>query len=356
MPKKEKKDNIEETMPSAPLPPEDVTPDLAETQKVETVSAPVVPPAAKPKRTRWILGGVVALIVLIGLGALGGMQAGFGARQQEQQLQEAVEAVAQFQLGVADLEAGQCDLARQRFEYVVQLDPGYPGIQDMLVASLLCAGGTATPIAQSTEGPEPTPDLRGAEVIFADTQSLLQSQNWDTLLFTLDTLRKNFPDYNPIEVDRMYFIALRQRGQDRILNIGDLEGGIFDLNRAAQIGPLDAEAQTYRQWAIWYIVGQSFWEVDWPQVVEYFELLAPAAPNLHDVNFFTATDRLAQAVVFYAQELVLEADRAARDKQWCDADAFMGQSNAYSPLAPEVQPTAAWYTEKCSLDGNEAQN
>jgi hypothetical protein len=175
------------------------------------------------------------------------------------------------------------------------------------------------------------------------------------LLPALDTLRKNFPDFQPIEVDRMYYIALRNRGMERIspAGDGDLERGIYDLNQAEQIGPLDAEAQNFRQWAVWYLVGLSFWEVDWPQAVQYFQYVAQAAPQLHDFNFITAESRLAQAVVFYAESLIQEAERLATQKQWCSAEQKMSEANGFSPLAPEVQPTATYYTDKCILNGDE---
>jgi hypothetical protein len=76
---------------------------------------------------------------------------------------------------------------------------------------------------------------------------------------------------------------------------------------------------------------------------------------LHDLNFFTAQDRLAAALVGYAGDLVERADRLARDKQWCSADQLMTQSNGYSPLSPEVQVTATWYSDKCALNGDEPQ-
>ncbi|MEX1071066.1 MAG: hypothetical protein WEC37_00420 [Anaerolineales bacterium] len=323
--------------------------DLAATQQVKAPAK-----SKRSKRLRWLIGGVVAFIVFIGLGALGGMQAGIFARQQEAEMANAVEAFTQFQLGLDDMQKGNCDIARQRFEYVIELEPGYPGIVDQYVQSQLCSTGTAVP-EEVAAGPTPTPDMRGAELIFADAQSLLLSQNWDQLLLILDTLRKNFPDFQPIEVDRMYYIALRFRGASKILEVGDLEGGIFDLNRAEQIGPLDADAQSYRQWAVWYIVGQSFWEIDWIQVVEYFKLVAPAAPQLHDLDFFTAQDRLATAYVFYAQDLIDEADRLAGDKQWCSAEAKLDEAASYAPLPPEVEPTATYYFDKCALNGDENQ-
>ena len=106
----------------------------AETQQVATRKAQV-----KPRRLRWVIGIVVGLIAFIGLGALGGMQVGVSARQDKERLAKAVEAVEQFEFGKADLENGQCTIARQRFEYVIQLDPRYPEAAEKLAASMLCA-------------------------------------------------------------------------------------------------------------------------------------------------------------------------------------------------------------------------
>jgi hypothetical protein len=350
-------DKNEETMPTSPR--RKGAEDLAKTQRValakEKSATKTQPSSMRPKRWRWILGGVAIFVVLLGLGALGGYQTGLMARQSEQGLQSAVEANFQFQLGVADLQQGACNRAKERFIYVIELVPDYPGAQDQLVLASICAGSATAEGLVATTGPTPTPDLRGAEQIFADAQGLLAARTWDALLPALDTLRKNFPDFQPIEVDRMYYIALRNRGMERIspAGDGDLEHGIYDLNQAELIGPLDAEAQNYRQWAVWYIVGLSFWEVDWPQAVQYFQYVAQAAPQLHDFNFITAESRLATAVVFYAESLIKEAERLAAQKQWCSAQQKMEEANGYSPWAPEVQPTATYLTEKCQLNGDE---
>lgn len=351
-------ESIESTVPAAPK-KDKQSQDLAATQRVETASVSV-PGAARPRRWRWVLAGLGFFVVLLGLGAWGGYQTAISERTAQQQLQSAVEANFQFQLGVEDMQAGLCARARDRFVYVIELVPDYPQAQEQLIQASLCAGaGTPQPVAQGAEataGPTPTPDLRGAEQIFADAQSLLAAQNWDQLLPLLDTLRNNFPDFQPIEVDRFYYIAYRNRGVQRILPpVGDLERGIFDLNRAEQIGPLDGQAESVRQWAVWYVVGASFWEVDWPQAVQYFEYLVAAAPQLHDTSFFSATDRLAQAQVFYAQDLVLDAQSLALDKQWCSASDMMGQAAAYSP--PDSEQQALWdsYVEKCALNGNESR-
>jgi hypothetical protein len=344
--------DIEETMPSSPRGKGD--PGLAETQRIESTPNPT---SSRPKRWKWIIGGLLTFVLLLGAGAASGYQGAIMARQSEQQLQNAVEANYQFQLGMADLQGGACQRAKDRFVYVIQLVPSYPGVQDQLIAASMCAGSTPEPggiaeAGETTGGPSPTPDSRGAEQIFVDAQANLAVANWDALLPMLDTLRKNFPDFQPLEVDRMYYISLRNRGTARI-SAGDLERGIFDLNRAEEIAPVDAEAQNLRQWAVWYIVGASFWEIDWGESVQYFQLVAAAAPHIHDLSFFTAQDRLAEALIGYAGELILEAQRLASDKQWCTAEEKIYEANGYSTLSPEVQPTATWYTDKCVLNGNE---
>lgn len=351
-------EDLEQTIPTSPKKAKSKI-DTAETQRVE-VSPPVSDsPAPKPRsrgRMRWILGLVIGFIVILGLGALGGMQAGIYTRQVAENREKAVEAETQFQLALVNLETGECDLARQRLEYVTELNPNFPGILDRLSQALLCSSGAIAPEGASDTGqPTPTPDLRGVEQAYSDAQAQMAAQNWDQLLLTLDTLRTNYPDYEPIEVDRMYYTALRNRGVARILPTGDLEGGIFDLNRAAQIGPLDSDAENYRQWAVAYIIGQSFWEIDWEQAVAYFQPLAAAAPSIHDLNFFTAQDRLAAALAGYAEDLIEQANRFARDKQWCSATDLMNQSNGYTPLSPEVQVTATYYNDKCALNGDEPQ-
>jgi tetratricopeptide (TPR) repeat protein len=196
----------------------------------------------------------------------------------------------------------------------------------------------------------PTPDLRAAEDIYSQAQTQLAEQNWTELMITIDTLRANYPDFEPIAGDGMYYLALRNRGVNRIIGAGELEPGIYDLNRATQIGPLDAEAENYRQWAALYIVAQSFWGVDWAQAVQYFSQIAAIAPSLHDSNFFTAQDRLAEAQVHYAGDLVNRALFLSGAKGWCEAEQLMNEANSISPHAPEVQPTAVWISEKCALN------
>ena len=97
----------------------------------------------------------------------------------------------------------------------------------------------------------------------------------------------------------MLFVALRNRGIDKIAQLHDLEGGNYDLTLAERFGPLDSEARNWRDWADLYIRGASFWDVDWGQAIYYFSQLASAAPNLSDLSGWTASSRYMDALLGY---------------------------------------------------------
>ena len=308
------------------------TPQRSRPQIIESAGdTPLEPDGTTPKprrpRIRGAIYAVVGIALVLGLSVLLGIQSGNVLRFENNAISAAVEAVIQYELGVKDLEAERCDFARQRFEYVVELDSVYPGVVDYLAQAHICLNADGIPTAVPTASLTPTPDGRSAEELFAEAQSFLIAQNWDQLLEVLDSLRKNAPDYQPIKVDGLYFLALRSRGEQRILIEGQLEGGIFDMTRAEQFGPLDVQGDAYRLWASLYISGVSFWDVDWGQVVFYFEQIVPLVPNMWDGSYF-AVDRLATAEVNYSGDLILLGDFYLSVRGWCDADDAYRKANS----------------------------
>lgn len=253
------------------------------------------------------------LIILAGvLSALGGYSSGIGQRQSAEATQVSLYVSEQFELGLQDIEAKRYDLARQRFEYVIQLEPGYPGVTEKLSDVLLELNTTATPTSAPTPTLTPTPDTRNVDELFREAQEDLNNQDWSAAIDTLLALRKADAAYQPVWVDDKLYVAFRNRGTDKILVQGDLEGGIYDLTVAERIGPLDADAKSYLDWARIYIRGASFWEIDWGQAVFYFAQVAPALPNLRDGSDWTAVERYRQALVGYAGFL-------GDNKRWCEA-------------------------------------
>ena len=256
--------------------------------------------------TSWLLWGLLGLF-LIGLfitaGSYLGYQQGIDDRKGFEATQVAMAIEEQYDLGVQDMQAGNYEVARQRFDYVIQIDPNHPDVLDRMAEVLLVLNATATPTPVPTATPipvTPTPDLRGQEELLIQAQNHIANQQWDEAIETMETLRKNDPAYQAIDLDGMFYVAYRNRGA-RIFGAGNLEHGIYDLTLAERYGVLDTEAVGYRTWARYYNLGASFWGVDWAQAIYYFELVAPQYPNMHDGTGWSASQRYIEAIVGYAQ-------------------------------------------------------
>jgi hypothetical protein len=314
---------------------------------VSSSSPPSPPPEdsdlGTPRRSnlwRWLIPlCVLALLAIGAVSAYGGYVSGIDQRTRSEGTQVAMKVSEQFELGMQDFEARRFDLARQRFEYVIQLEPDYPGVTEMLAQVLLEINTTATPTSVPTPTLTPTPDLRNAEQLFSEAQLALADSQWNQAIEALLKLRKDEAGFQPVKVDSMLFVALRNRGVDRILKDGDLEGGTYDLALAERFGPLDVEANNYRLWADLYVTGASFWGLDWAQSAYYFGQVAQFAPSLRDNTNFTAGERFRMATLKYGDQL-------AANEQWCDA--YEQYNIAFSFGAdPSVEPTATWVGNKC---------
>ena len=325
-------------------------PEAPETESIPP--APVLePPPAASRRfpLRWFaLLGVIVVLLIGAASAYSGYQSAINARTSAAATQVALTLQEQFQLGIQDMEARRFDLARQRFEYIIQNDPSYPDVTEKLAEVLMSRDSTATPTIAPTPTMTPTPDLRGVEELYGQAQQNVANSEWTPAVNTLLSLRKADPNYQPVWVDDMLYIAFRNRGADKILRDGDLEGGIFDLTQAEQIGPLDTDAKSYLTWARLYITGASFWEIDWAQAVYYFAQIAPALPNLRDGSGWTATDRLRLGLAGYGNFL-------AGNGEFCDAvEQFdlaleMGED-------PEIQQARDGAADECDGGGSDKKN
>jgi len=286
-----------------------------------------------------LLAGILGLLLIAALSAFGGYRSGINARTQAESTAKALGAKEQFDLALQDLQNKDYERARQRFEYVIQLEPGFPGVTDKLAEVLLELSITATPTFVPTPTLTPTPDTRTEDQLFNQAGESLYNKDWSTAIDTALTLRKVKPDYKAVQVDGVLYVAYRNRGSDKILKEGDLEGGIYDLTLAERFAPLDADAKSYLTWARLYILGASFWDVDWSQAVYYLGQVAPALPNLHDATGWTATERYRLALIGYG-------DALANRKEWCQATKQYEQALAYG-ANQEVQAAYARALEKC---------
>jgi len=275
---------------------------------------------ASPKSSRkgfWI--GLLILILLVVLGALCGGGGAVLTRQHAQATQIAQSLGEQFTLAQQDVDGGRYAIARQRLEYILKEAPNYPGAQAMLADVIVRQQVSPTPSDTPTPTITPTPDLTKADALFAEVQQHLTEGNWDAALTSLDQLRVDAPTYKAAVVDGMYYIALRNRGVDKLLKRNNLEGGIYDLNLAEHFGPLDGAADGYRTFAATYIRGASFWDTDWEQAVYYFGQVAPYLPYLADASGFTAQERYRQALIGWGKALYAQ-------QKWCQAEDVLDQA------------------------------
>lgn len=326
------------------------TGELGETQPSKTSDEainlppdiPDLPPETPTSRRKWILWaflGVLLLALIAAGSAFAGYNSAVDQRMRYQSTLVAGEATNQYVLAQQDIALGNYDRARQRLEYIIQIDPNYPNASEQLAFVLTQQRITATPTVALTPTLTPTPDYRGRDDLFAQAQSSLVGRDWTGTIDTLLLLRKNYPDYLAVKVDDMLFVALRNRGIDKIAEQHDLEGGNYDLTLAERFGPLDAEANNWREWADLYIRGASYWDVDWAQAVYYFSQLADAVPNLSDASGWTASNRYKDALLGYG-------DWLAGRGQWCDAQV---QYDTYMSLLADtlVEPTAVNAADQC---------
>jgi len=294
----------------------------------------------------WLLLGIILLCIASATGLAFGYVSSFITREEDLAFAIAADAQVQFDLGQKDLEDGNYDLARQRFEYVVQQDPDFPGAIDMLSETLVQISRSAmqvTDITMPSPTSSPTPDTRPVEELFTLAQGQFRNQDWKNLVQTIVSLRDIDPLYRAGEIDRMLFLGLRFSGTEKIMNDGNLEGGVYDLALSERFAPLDSQARIYQEWARLYQIGVSFWSVLPEKSVYYFSQLSLAAPYLRDLSGVYAIDRYRMALLQYADWLV-------KAGEWCLADEQY--QLAYSMSEDQgLQPTKTFAEEQCLFGG-----
>ena len=311
--------------------------EINDTQPIEVVAP------AKKRSSFWITILVFLIILIIGLFI--GYQSGLGDRRQAASLILNQQLDEQFQMGVKAMDSGLYQVALKNFQFVIQQNPSYPGVQDKLVDVLLKLNLSPTTTVGITPMFTATPDLRGIEAIFTQARASIASQDWSGAMENLDALRKSDATYKTVEVDGMYYIALIQRGQAKIVNqdckVVSLEGGIYDLTLAERFGPLDDRSQGLRNWARLYITGASFWGIDWTQVLYYFDQVYVAMPYLMDSSCYTAMQRYRYASIAYADSLL-------ENEAYCDASNYYQAGLLISHQDNSlVVPTANFAQAKC---------
>lgn len=292
------------------------TPEIVQPSEV----APLEPKPKKIKRARWIWSGIAAMLVITILGGLIGYGSAMRSRMMQQSEKIAILVTTQFELGKVDINEGRYSEAQTRFEYVLRIDPDYPGAAEQLAEAMLqqALAGTPTQIPVASETATPTPDFSGVEDLFNQIRAKVAEKDWEGAIGLIRTIRDEDYTYRPVEVDDMFFLALRFGGVKKLM-AGDLEGGLYYLALSEQIAPLDGEADGYRTWTRYYLIGASYWMVNWEKAVYYFAQVAPNMPFLMDSSGLTATERYRLALKGYGEALM-------KEEKYCDAEDYLRES------------------------------
>jgi len=260
-------------------------------------------PVKKAPRWRSVLLSILGVLALLLLGILGGYGSGIGERQAAKSQIITQQLTEQFQFALVDEQFGRYEDARQRLQFIIDNNPGFPGAQNELTKVLVqMTIPTPTPTPTLT----PTPDTRGEQALFATAQQLIAAGDWPNALNTLDQLRKQDPNFNTSQVDGMYYFALRNYGV-YLVQYSNLEGGIYELTLAERFAPLDNTASGLREGARAYIQASSFYGVDWAHAAQYFAQVANGWPALSD-GTMNATQRYQVSLMRYGDLLWKQGD------------------------------------------------
>src|ERR1051325_3194833 len=293
---------------------------LGNTQPTNTVAR------TKSGRGRAIIFNVLGLIIILSLAIFGGYGSGINVRKNTESSLISQQLGDQFQNALVDIEFRKYENAQQRLEWIISKDPSFPGAQEKLTEVLVLRN---VPTPTITPSLTPTPDFSGAEQAYLKAQQLVTAQDWPGALGALDEIRKLDPTYKTSLVDGMYYFALRSYGYDLIIKQGNLEGGIYQFTLAERFGPLDRDATALREGSRYFLIGASFWELNWQQAVFYFQQVYAGFPGLWD-GTSTASERFRFASMRYGDELV-------EKEQFCDAVMQYQNAQAIAALDAAAQ-------------------
>lgn len=284
-------------------------------------------------------------MIVIGISVFLGYRNGVQRRIQNERSMLMDQISLQLDWAYRDIDEGRYENAKTRLEYIIDKYPGFPGIDQLLVDVMMkMEAPTAVPTAEfviETLEPEitPTVDTRAAEETFAQIEQNIANQEWDLAIQNIQSLKESNYDYKTITVDGYYFIALRNRGIQRIW-AGELEQGMYDLSVAEQLGALDNVAAGARNWASLYMTGASYWDVNWSGAVEIFGQLYAQLPYFSDASGMSSAER-------YRIALYRLGDQYAAAGDYCTASSYYQQSLSVG-VNLDIEVTATWLADVCA--------
>lgn len=306
----------------------------------------------KKRKSKWPWVVLLLSVVMLGLSVFLGYRNGVQRRIQKERSMLMDQISVQLDWVYKDIEAGRYENAKTRLEYIIDKYPGFPGAADLLVEVMMkMEVPTQAPtipamVFEETEELEitPTPDSRASEEIFLLVEQLIAAQDWHQALENIQRLKESNYGYKTVEVDGYYFIALRNRGIQRIW-AGEIEQGMYDLSIAEQLGAIDSIAAGAKSWGSLYLTGASYWDVNWAGAVDIFGQLYAQMPFFTDSTGMNVTER-------YRIALYKLGDQFAMNGDYCTASQYYNRSLEVG-LNLDIQVTATWLAETCANPSGE---
>jgi tetratricopeptide (TPR) repeat protein len=258
--------------------------------------------------------GACVLIAALGVAAWGGATAGQNERETSATQTTAADMDLQFELGLADLADGRYELAAQRFSWIVERVPGYPGAAERLAEARQGLAASSAGSADVVATAVPTSAAGGdLNLLYDEATTYFENQEWQAAITRLQDIQNEDPTFKEIDVKEMLHEALKNQGLAE-LRAGRFEEGVFLLDQAIDIKPLDEQAEGEYVLASFYVAGLRYWDINWPVVIENYQEIYNVMPTYYDV-----ADRLWDAHVLYGDQLIAASDPCAASEQYLAA-------------------------------------
>ena len=281
---------------------------------------------------RWLAGVFLFGIVVLSIGGISGYAAGLDQRKARDVSETSLIVQEQFDLGVQDLLDRRYELARQRFAYIMEIEPDNSAARELLSEALIALDQptptpSLTPSPTLDISPTPTLDLRSMDGLFAAAQTAHGAGDYDAAAEMLVTIIAEAPDFRREDVNQLLFAVLRNRGLNKIWS-GDQEQGIYDLTLAERLFQLDSQASSWRTSAAFYLFANSYFGLDWPLATQYFSQICAAA-------IWDACWKYSQAAWEFGSELMEAEDPCGAVTQY-DASLGTREDAGKAPTATEA--------------------
>lgn len=217
---------------------------------------------------------------LLGMVALAGL-AGARAGQQEAAARATATVAAslldRFQKANDLMREGKYALAEANYAYILQYQPENYGVRSLIATAI--AAQTPTPAPPT---PTPTRAMTDKRSLFQALTAASDEQDWDTIIRLADQLIALDSSFESATVSDLRYRALVERGVSR-LRAGQIESGLYDLDRAAAIRPLSDRVEGERRLAASYQSAMYYFGADWEKTIAQLESLYNSAPGYRDV-------------------------------------------------------------------------